>query len=279
MSFYVKDLLKGKTAVVTGGATGIGKVIAESLAEHGADVVVAARQMDRLEKAAEALRRHGIRSLAVSADIADEKSVKSLFERVDEEFGRVDLLINNAAANFIRPSESLTSVRWRKIIDIVLNGTFNCSLEAGKRMLKRGEGAIVNLVAAYAWRGAPGLAPSASAKAGVVALTRSLGVEWAARGVRVNAVCPGYIDTPQSRERLWPEEWIRQTLLAEVPSRRFGTEEDVANLVLYLASPMASYINGEVIVVDGGESLGKGALKVIEKAGAVRRAPGAAQTT
>lgn len=274
---YAKDILKGKIAVVTGGGTGIGKAVAMALAEHGASVAVAARQLDRLEQTADELRRHGVKSLAVSADIADEKSVRSLFERVDQEFGRVDILVNNAAANFIRPSEMLTSVRWRKVIDIVLNGTFNCSLEAGKRMLKQGGGSIVNLVAAYAWRGAPGLAPSASAKAGVVALTRSLGVEWAARGVRVNAVCPGYIDTEQSRERLWPEEWIREALLGEVPSRRFGTEKDVSDLVLYLCSPMAGYVNGEVIVVDGGESLGKGALKVMEKAGAVRRArPGKA---
>ena len=271
MSGFAPDLLKDKVAVVTGGGTGIGRATAEALAAHGAHVVVAARQLDRLEATAEAVRAKGRRALAVACDISEPKSVADLFDRVDAEFGRVDILVNNAAANFIRPSEMLTAVRWKKIIDIVLNGTFYCSLEAGKRMVKQGSGSIVSYVAAYAWNGGPGLAPSASAKAGIVALTRSLGVEWAGRGVRVNAVCPGFIDTPQSRERLWPEEWIREELLATVPTKRFGTEEDCYNAVLYLCSDMASYCNGEVFVVDGGESLGKGALKVIERAGAVRR--------
>ncbi|MBI3554414.1 MAG: SDR family oxidoreductase [Elusimicrobia bacterium] len=269
---YSKDLLKDKVAVVTGGGTGIGKVVALELARHGAHVVLAARQLDRLSDAAKEIEGLGRKALAVATDIASFDQVKALFERVDQEFGRVDLMVNNAAANFIRPSETLTSVRWRKVIDIVLHGTFHCTLEAGKRMLKQGGGSVINMVTAYAWRGAPGLLPSASAKAGVVALTRTLGVEWAARGVRVNAIAPGFIDTPQSRERLWPEEWIREELLSEVPGRKFGTELDVANAVLYLASPLASYVTGEVLVVDGGESLGKGALRVIEKAGAVRRA-------
>lgn len=268
---FSSDLLKGQVAVVTGGGTGIGRTIASELAAHGASLVLAARQLDRLEETAKALRAGGARAIAVPADISDYDQVKALFDKAEAEFGRVDLLVNNAAANFIRPSEALTSVRWRKIIDIVLNGTFHCTLEAGKRMIKRKSGSIVSLVAAYAWTGGPGLAPSASAKAGIVALTRTLGVEWARHGVRVNAICPGFIDTPQSRERLWPEEWIREELLSTIPTRQFGTEKDVSNLVLYLASPMAGYINGEVIVVDGGESLGKGALKIIEKAGAVRR--------
>jgi NAD(P)-dependent dehydrogenase (short-subunit alcohol dehydrogenase family) len=212
------------------------------------------------------------RALAVACDVSKPDSVAALFERVDAELGRVDLLVNGAAANFIRPTEKLTAVRWRKVIDIVLNGTFQCSLEAGRRMIQRREGAIVNLVASYAWTGGPGFAPSASAKAGVVALTRTLGVEWARHGVRVNAVSPGFIDTPQSRERLWPEDWIREEMLSTVPTRRFGTEKDVTDAVLFLCSSLAGYITGEVLVVDAGQSLGKGALPIIEKAGAVRRA-------
>ena len=257
---------------MTGGGTGIGLAVARAFAAHGAHVVLAARQLDRLEAAAAELRKGGARALAVACDISEPESVAALFEKVDAELGCVDVLVNNAAANFIRPSEALTSVRWRKIIDIVLNGTFQCTLEAGRRMLKRGEGAVVNMVAAYAWQGAPGLAASASAKAGVVALTRTLGVEWAKRGVRVNAVCPGLVDTPQSRERLWPEDWMREELLSNVPMGRFGSESEVADAALFLCSPLARYVTGEVLVVDGGESLGKGALKIIEKAGAVRRA-------
>jgi NAD(P)-dependent dehydrogenase (short-subunit alcohol dehydrogenase family) len=276
---FVKDLLKDRVAVVTGGGTGIGLVVATELALHGADVVLASRDGERLDAAAKQVAAAtGRRALGVSTDVADPASVKALFEKVDAELGRVDILVNGAAANFVRPTETLTSVRWRKVIDIVLNGTFQCSNEAGRRMLARGEGAIVNLIASYAWTGAPGFAPSASAKAGVLALTRTLGVEWAPRGVRVNAVCPGLIDTPQSRERLWPEEWMRETLLEGVPARKFGTEADVASAVLYLVAPETGYISGEVLVVDGGSSVGGlPYLRFVEKAGKVRRARGPAK--
>jgi NAD(P)-dependent dehydrogenase (short-subunit alcohol dehydrogenase family) len=269
---FQKDLFKGKVVVITGGGTGIGRTVARSFHALGANLVLAARQLDRLEAEAKDLSAKGPKSIAAAVDVSDMDQVQALFERVDQEFGRVDVMVNNAAANFIRPSEALTSVRWRKVIDIVLNGTFHCTLEAGRRMLKQKSGSIINMVAAYAWTGAPGLAPSSSAKAGVVAMTKSLGVEWAARGVRVNAICPGFIDTDQSRERLWPEEWIRDALLKSVPARRFGTEQEVADATLFLASPAASYCNGEVFVLDGGESLGKGALEIIEKAGIVRKA-------
>ena len=274
MNTFSRDLLKGRVAVVTGGGTGIGLVVARELAAHGADVVLASRDAERLAAAAQSIAADtGRRALGVSTDVSDAASVKSLFEKVDAEFGRVDILINGAAANFVRPSEVLTSVRWRKVIDIVLNGSFHCSIEAGRRMLARGEGAIVSLLASYAWTGAPGFAPSASAKAGVLALTRTLGVEWAPRGVRVNAVCPGLIDTPQSRERLWPEEWMRTELLEGVPAKRFGTEADVASAVLYLVAPETRYIAGEVLVVDGGSSVGGVPyLRFVEKAGKIRRA-------
>jgi NAD(P)-dependent dehydrogenase (short-subunit alcohol dehydrogenase family) len=279
MKTFVPDLLKGRVAVVTGGGTGIGLVVARELAAHGADVVLASRDGARLDEGATSIAAAtGRRALGVSTDVADPASVKALFERVDAEFGRVDILVNGAAANFVRPTETLTSVRWRKVIDIVLNGTFACSNEAGRRMLARGEGAIVNLIASYAWTGAPGFAPSASAKAGVLALTRTLGVEWAPRGVRVNAVCPGLIDTPQSRERLWPEEWMRTELLEGVPARKFGTEADVASAVLYLVAPETGYVSGEVLTVDGGSSVGGVPyLRFVEKAGKVRRARGSAK--
>ncbi len=274
MKTFAKDLLAGRVAVVTGGGTGIGRVVARELAAHGADVVLASRDGERLSAAAAALAAQTRRRvIAVPTDVSDPDSVKSLFATVDAEFGRVDVLVNGAAANFVRPSETLTSVRWRKVIDIVLNGTFHCSVEAGRRMLARGEGSIVNLIASYAWTGAPGFAPSASAKAGVLALTRTLGVEWAPRGVRVNAVCPGLIDTPQSNERLWPEPWMRETLLEGVPSKAFGSERDVASAVLYLCAPETGYVNAEVLTVDGGSSVGGVSyLRFVEKAGKVRRA-------
>ncbi len=271
---YDKNLLAGKIAVVTGGGTGIGKAVATALALHGADVALASRDGERLEAAAQEIRKAtGRKALGVSTDVSDAKAVSLMFDKVEAELGPVSILINGAAANFVRPSEMLTSVRFRKVIDIVLHGSFNCAIEAGRRMLPRGEGTIVSLLASYAWTGAPGFLPSSAAKSGVQAMTKTLGVEWIGRGVRVNAVCPGLIDTPQSRERLWPEQWMSDLLLDSIPNRKFGTESDVANAVLFLCAPQTSYIAGETLVVDAGTSLGGTPyLRFVEKAGVVRKA-------
>lgn len=271
---YDKALLAGKIAVVTGGGTGIGKAVAAALARHGADVALAARDGERLEAAAAEIRKAtGRRAIGVPTDVSDAKAVAALFDKAEADLGPVSILINGAAANFVRPSEMLTSVRFRKVVDIVLHGSFNCAIEAGRHMLPRGEGTIVSLLASYAWTGAPGFLPSAAAKSGVQAMTKTLGVEWMGRGVRVNAVCPGLIDTPQSRERLWPEPWMRELLLESVPGGKFGTEEDVANAVLFLCAPETRYVAGETLVVDAGTSLGGTPyLRFVEKAGVVRKA-------
>ncbi|MDE2291835.1 MAG: SDR family oxidoreductase, partial [Elusimicrobia bacterium] len=261
---------------VTGAGTGIGRATALTLARCGADLVLAARGAERLEAAAAEVRALGRRALVVPTDVSDAAQVRRMVDAAVGEFGRLDVLVNNAAANFIRPTRAMTPLRWRKVVDVVLNGTFYGCLEAGRRMLEAGGGAIVNIVAAYAWTGAPGLAASASAKAGVVTLTRTLGVEWAAGGVRVNAIAPGLIDTPQTRERLWPTPAMSARALSTVPMGRFGAEEDVANLVVYLASPLGGYVTGEVVVADGGQHLGKGALELLDELKAVRRRPGEA---
>ena len=271
---FSKDILAGQAAIVTGAGTGIGRVIALELAAHGADVALAARQADRLEAVAAEIRALGRRALVCPTDVAEPKQVEATVAAAQERFGRVDLLVNNAAANFIRPSETLSAVRWKKVIDIVLNGTFYGALAAGRRMLEQGSGCIVNLVATYAWTGAPGLAPSCSAKAGVVALTKTLGAEWAGRGVRVNAVAPGFIDTPQSRERLWPTDDMSRKIAARIPMGRFGTETDASNLVLYLASPAGRYVTGAVLVADGGHSLGRGASEFLDAVVPVRKGRG-----
>ena len=270
---FASDLLKGRAAVVTGGGTGIGLAVARALAAHGASVALASRDGERLSAAAKALSAEtGRPALAVPTDVSDHSAVKALFARAEEALGPVSILVNGAAANFVRPSETLTPVRFRKVVDIVLHGTFHCCLEGGRRMLERGDGAIVNLLASYAWTGAAGFLPSAAAKGGVLALTKTLGVEWAPRGVRVNAVCPGLVDTPQSRERLWPEEWMRRDLLEGVPAGRFGTEEEMAEAVLYLCSPAARYAAGEVLTLDGGASTGGAPyLNYLKKAGTIRR--------
>jgi len=188
-----------------------------------------------------------------------------------ERFGSVEHLVNNAAGNFLCPSAELTPGGWKVVIDIALNGVFYCSSAVGRHMIERGFGRMVNVVAAYAWTGGPMTAHSAAAKAGAVALTRTLAVEWAPHGLRVNAVCPGPFDTPGARERLWPTPELARKVVSGVPLGRFARTDEVADAITWLASPYADYVNGEVLVVDGGASLGHGIV------GDPGRPPGADQ--
>src|SRR5262249_43934504 len=185
-------------------------------------------------------------------------SVAAMLESALDAFGAVDVLVNNAAGNFLCPSKNLSPGGWKVVIDIALNGVFYCTSAVGRHMIERGRGHIVNVVAAYAWTGGPGTAHSAAAKAGVVAMTRTLAVEWAPHGLRVNAVCPGVFASEGARMRLWPTPEAEETLRKNVPVQRFGRVEEIADAITYLASPYADYINGEVLVLDGGNHLGRG---------------------
>lgn len=239
----------GRTGIITGGATGIGFAIARELVRLGARVILASRNKENLQKAAGEL---GERASYRALDVRDDAAVEAMASEV----GAVDFLINNAAGNFVVPSERLTVNGWNAVVGIVLNGTFYCTSAVGKRMIesKRG-GVILNVIANYAWTGAPGVVHSASAKAGVLAMTRTLAVEWARHKIRVNAIAPGPVHTEGASKRLFPDESIEEGIRRTIPLRRFANLDEIANAAAYLLSDYASYVTGESFVIDGGQWL------------------------
>ncbi|MEA2490900.1 MAG: hypothetical protein QOH21_2692 [Acidobacteriota bacterium] len=250
---------EGRVGVITGGATGIGFGIARELARLGATIVLCSRKEENLSKAVEQIRSETGRAEAAHyhvLDVRDAEAVEAMVAKVDSDRGRIDLLVNNAAGNFIIPAEQLTVNGWNSVIGIVLNGTFYCSSAIGKRMIeKKTGGVILNVIANYAWTGGPGVIHSASAKAGVLAMARTLAVEWARYKIRVNTIAPGPVDTPGAAERLFPDPMIMEGIRKTIPLRRFATLEEVANAAAYLLSDYASYVTGESFVIDGGQWL------------------------
>lgn len=191
-------------------------------------------------------------------DVRVPEQVESLCDETIKHFGSIDILVNNAAGNFICPAEKLTVNGWNAVVNIVLNGTFYCSRAAGLRMIAGGRGGkILNLVAAYAWTGGPGTIHSASAKAGVVAMTRTLAVEWARFKIRVNALCPGPVETEGAGSKLWASPQAREAMLRTIPVGRVGETREIAHAAAYLVSGYADFISGEVLVIDGAQCLGK----------------------
>ncbi len=254
--------LEGRTAIVTGGGTGIGRAIAQEFARLGAKLVLASRSAEHLVPAVSELRSTGAEAMSVPTDVRIPEQVERLCEETTRRFGRIDILVNNAAGNFICPAEKLSVNGWNSVVNIVLNGTFYCSRAAGLRMIERGQGGqILNIVAAYAWTGGPGTIHSACAKAGVVCMTRTLAVEWAKYKIRVNAISPGPIETEGAREKLWATPEVKRSLTGSIPRGRFGEPREVANAAAYLVSDYADFITGEVLVLDGGQWLGKGLVR------------------
>ncbi len=251
--------LENRVAVITGGGTGIGLSIAREFARLGAKLVLASRSMEHLEPAAADLRKQGAAVAAVQTDVRDPEQAERMCAEAVRQFGSLDILVNNVAGNFICPAEKLSPNGWNAVINIVLNGTFYCSRAAGLRMIESKHGGnILNIVAAYAWTGGPGTIHSASSKAGVVAMTRTLAVEWARYRIRVNAISPGPIETEGAGSRLWGSPEARQAMLRSVPRGRIGQPEEIAQAAAYLVSDYADFITGEVLVMDGGQWLGKG---------------------
>jgi NAD(P)-dependent dehydrogenase (short-subunit alcohol dehydrogenase family) len=256
--FLENDTFAGKGALITGGGTGLGLEISRLLAGLGAKVAIASRDAEHhrvfLDEAAE----QGWTAMAEVFDVREPAQVKAVTGAVAERFGGLDVLVNNAAGNFIRPALALPPKGWRAVIDIALSGVFYCS-QAAARIMRHQEtgGAIVNIIAPYAWTGCPGVVHSVTAKAGVLAMTKTLAVEWATHGIRVNAVAPGPFESKGAAVRLWPTEEIRDAIERQIPAGRFADTEEVARTVAYLASPQAAYITGANLTVDGGWSLGK----------------------
>jgi NAD(P)-dependent dehydrogenase (short-subunit alcohol dehydrogenase family) len=255
-----RDTLAGKVAVITGGGTGLGLRIAKTYAGLGAKLVLASRSTAHLDPAVAELRAAGADAVAVPTDVTDPHQTRAMVAAARERFGRIDILVNNAAGNFIRPAEALPEAAFRKVVDIVLNGTFYCSRAAGKVMIEQGGGVILNVVATYAWTGGPGTVHSAAAKAGVLAMTRTLAVEWARHNVRVVAIAPGPLDTEGASARLWPSEELRERVRRSIPLQRFARLQEVADAAAYLVSDHAGYITGEVLTLDGGGWLGRGVV-------------------
>lgn len=254
----------GKVAMVTGAGTGLGRAFSLRLSELGATVALAGRRPDPLEETAALIREKGGKAIVIPMDIRDYAAVEKGVDSIVQQAGRIDILINNAAGNFIARAENITANGWTAVIGIVLNGSFFCARAAARHMLPQRSGKILNVTASYAWVGGPGTAHSASAKAGLIAMAKTLAVEWGSRNVQVNCLCPGFVDTEQSREKLWPQEEGRRHLISRIPAGRFGTIEETIEAGMYLCSDAANYVNGEVLTIDGGEWLNKGALLLPE---------------
>ena len=264
---FDKKLLKGKNIVVTGGGTGLGKSMAERFSDLGANLVLTSRREKVINDTAKEFRKRRKKAIPIVCDVRYPDQVESMINQAVDQLGSVDILVNNAAGNFISPTENLSSNAFKTVVDIVLNGTFHCSQAAGKIMRKNKSGVILNIVTTYAWTGSGYVVPSACAKAGVLAMTRSLAVEWAKYGIRTVAIAPGPFPTKGAWSRLAPPGLgIEKKMKARIPLKRLGEHFELANLASFLVSDMAPYINGEVVTIDGGEWLqGAGEMNDLEK--------------
>ncbi len=250
---FLNDVLKGRVAFVTGGGTGITGGVARALAEHGASVALVSRQIDHLEPAAAAINENGGEALAVSADVRSPDDVEKAIAATIDRFGKIDIVVNGAAGNFLVPAEQLSANGFGVVVDIDLKGTFNVS-RAAFAQLKEHQGQILNISATLHYLGTPMQLHVSAAKAGVDALTRNLAVEWGHYGIRVNAIAPGPIEDTEGMKRLVPEP-IKAKLKDRIPLGRFGFIKDIENAAVFLCSDAANYINGAIIVVDGGHWL------------------------
>ncbi|MDV6170195.1 SDR family oxidoreductase [Flavobacterium sp. DG1-102-2] len=263
------NALQDKVIVVTGGGSGLGESMTKYFMELGAKVAITSRDLEKLKTTAKELEEQtGGKCLAVQCDVRHYEEVENMLQAVLNEYGKADVLLNNAAGNFISPTERLSANAFDTVIDIVLKGSKNCTLAFGKHWIdtKQEKSTILNIVTTYAWTGSAYVVPSATAKAGVLAMTRSLAVEWAKYGIRTNAIAPGPFPTKGAWDRLLPGDLKEKFDLAQkVPLKRVGDHQELANIAAYLVSDFSAYVNGEVITIDGGEWLkGAGQFNLLE---------------
>lgn len=252
---------KDKTIIITGGGTGLGRSMGKYLLELGANLVITSRKTDVLEKTATELRKEtGGKVLVASCDVRKYEEIENVIRLAEEQFGQIHGVVNNAAGNFISPTERLSHRAFDIVVDIVLKGSYYMTLAAGKNWIsKKQSGTFLNIVTTYAWTGSGYVVPSACGKAGVLALTRSLAVEWAKYNIRSNAIAPGPFPTEGAWSRLLPGDLAKKFDPAHrIPLKRVGEHQELANLAAYLLSDYSAYINGEVITIDGGEWLKNG---------------------
>ena len=262
--------LAGKVIVVTGGGSGLGKAMTSYFLELGAKVAITSRKLENLEASAKVLiDKTGGDCFAVACDVRDYEQVEKMHQQVLDHFGPIDILLNNAAGNFISPTENLSSNAFDTIVDIVLTGTKNCTMVFGKHWIKSKQKNVnvLNIVTTYAFTGSGYVVPSATAKAGVLAMTRSLAVEWSKYGMRFNAIAPGPFPTKGAWDRLLPGPLLKKfDPVKKVPLGRVGHHQELANLAAYMISDFGGYLNGEVVVLDGGEWLkGAGQFNMLDK--------------
>ena len=256
MGPFTADMLKDKIVLITGGATGLGRAMGEKFLQHGARLAITGRRLEVLEQASREMSQYGSEVYYKACDVRDPAQIYELIESIEAHYGHIDVLVNNAAGNFISPTERLSPRAVDAVLNIVLHGTFYMTLEVGKRWIEQSRtGTMLNIVTTYASTGSGFVVPSAAAKAGVLALTRSLAVEWARYGIRQIAIAPGPFPTEGAWSRLSPTPELEQQMLNRIPLRRVGEREELANLAAYLISDYAAYINGEVVTIDGGEWL------------------------
>lgn len=253
--------LKDRTIIITGGGTGLGKSMGKYFLELGANLVITSRKQDVLDKSAAELQSEtGGKVLAVACDVRKYEEILNVIEQTEKTFGPIHGVLNNAAGNFISPTERLSHRAFDIVVDIVLRGSYNTTLAVGKNWIEKKQGGtFLNIVTTYAWTGSGYVVPSACAKAGVLALTRSLAVEWAKYNIRSNAIAPGPFPTEGAWSRLLPGELVKKFDPAQrIPLKRVGEHQELANLAAYLMSDYSAYVNGEVVTIDGGEWLRNG---------------------